>query len=164
MRGIHRWPVNSPHKWPVTRKIFPFVDAIMFNSVWSHVWMSDNMPLIIRCDYLSIPFSQLISVCKMSPMPQMRSSSYLLYILHAAIYCHPDDSNSTVESWLGCGCDNKNTFQRSRIIRYFVVMMNNYLINHLLYDCSDVEFKRWANYGECYPPVCLMHNQYLFII
>ena len=22
MRGIHRWPVNSPHKWPVTRNIF----------------------------------------------------------------------------------------------------------------------------------------------
>ena len=22
--GIHRWPVNSPHKWPVTRKMFPF--------------------------------------------------------------------------------------------------------------------------------------------
>ena len=27
--GIHRWPVNSPHKWPVTRKIFPFDDVIM---------------------------------------------------------------------------------------------------------------------------------------
>ena len=27
--GIHRWPVNSPHKWPVTRKIFPFHDVIM---------------------------------------------------------------------------------------------------------------------------------------
>ena len=26
---IHRWPVNSPHKWPVTRKMFPFHDAIM---------------------------------------------------------------------------------------------------------------------------------------
>ena len=24
LRGIHRWPVNSPHKWPVTRKMFPF--------------------------------------------------------------------------------------------------------------------------------------------
>ena len=24
MRGIHRWPVNSPHKGPVTRKMFPF--------------------------------------------------------------------------------------------------------------------------------------------
>ena len=29
MRGIHRWPVNSPHKWPVTRKMFPFDDVIM---------------------------------------------------------------------------------------------------------------------------------------
>ena len=29
MRGIHRWPVNSPHKGPVTRKMFPFDDVIM---------------------------------------------------------------------------------------------------------------------------------------
>ena len=27
---IHRWAVNSPHKWPVTRKMFPFDDVIMF--------------------------------------------------------------------------------------------------------------------------------------
>ena len=27
--GIHREPVNSPHKWPVTRKMFPFDDVIM---------------------------------------------------------------------------------------------------------------------------------------
>ena len=27
--GIHRWPVNSPHKWPVTRKMFQFVDVII---------------------------------------------------------------------------------------------------------------------------------------
>ena len=26
---IHRGPVNSPHKWPVTRKMFPFDDVIM---------------------------------------------------------------------------------------------------------------------------------------
>ena len=30
VRGIHRRPVNSPHKWPVTRKMFPFDDVIMF--------------------------------------------------------------------------------------------------------------------------------------
>ena len=29
VRGIHRWPVNSPHKWPVTRKMCPFDDVIM---------------------------------------------------------------------------------------------------------------------------------------
>ena len=27
--GIHRWPVNSPHKRPVTRKVFPLDDVIM---------------------------------------------------------------------------------------------------------------------------------------
>ena len=29
VRGIHRWPVNSPHKWPVSRKMSPFDDVIM---------------------------------------------------------------------------------------------------------------------------------------
>ena len=29
VRGIHRWPVNSPHKWPITRKMSPFDDVIM---------------------------------------------------------------------------------------------------------------------------------------
>ena len=29
VRGIHRRPVNSPHKGPVTRKTFPFDDVIM---------------------------------------------------------------------------------------------------------------------------------------
>ena len=28
VRGIHRWPVNSPHKGPVTRKIFPIMEFI----------------------------------------------------------------------------------------------------------------------------------------
>ena len=32
VRGIHRWPVNSPHKGPVTREMFPFDDVIMFET------------------------------------------------------------------------------------------------------------------------------------
>ena len=42
VRGIHRVPVNSPHKWPVTRKMFPFDDVIIVinysnsrDTVWS---------------------------------------------------------------------------------------------------------------------------------
>ena len=31
VRGIHRWPVNSPHKRPVTRKMFTFDDVIMLS-------------------------------------------------------------------------------------------------------------------------------------
>ena len=29
VRSIHRGPMDSPHKWPVTRKMFPFDDVIM---------------------------------------------------------------------------------------------------------------------------------------
>ena len=29
VRGTHRWPVNSSHKGPVMRKMFPFVDVIV---------------------------------------------------------------------------------------------------------------------------------------
>ena len=32
--GIHRGPVNFPHKWPVTRKMFPFDDVIMSVKQW----------------------------------------------------------------------------------------------------------------------------------
>ena len=32
--GIHRGPVNSPHKWPVTRKMLPFDDVIMKQAIF----------------------------------------------------------------------------------------------------------------------------------
>ena len=30
VRAIHRWQVNSPHKWPVTRKMFPLDGVVMY--------------------------------------------------------------------------------------------------------------------------------------
>ena len=38
VRGIHWRPVNCPHKWPVTRKMFTFDDVIM--SLWHATKMS----------------------------------------------------------------------------------------------------------------------------
>ena len=38
VRGIHRWPVNSPHKGPPTRKMFPFDDVIMMILWQEHVF------------------------------------------------------------------------------------------------------------------------------
>ena len=39
VRGIHRGPVNSPHKWPVTQKMFPFFyDVIMHIFAVLHIW------------------------------------------------------------------------------------------------------------------------------
>ena len=35
-RGIHRGPVNSPHKGPITRTMFPFDDVIMLYDYRMH--------------------------------------------------------------------------------------------------------------------------------
>ena len=40
VRGIHRGPVNSPHKGPVARKIFPFDDIIM------NIWYNGACPAV----------------------------------------------------------------------------------------------------------------------
>ena len=39
VRGIRRWPASSPHKGPVTRKMFPFDDVIMVTLV---TWYSST--------------------------------------------------------------------------------------------------------------------------
>ena len=58
VRGIHRGPVNSPHKWPVTRKMFPFDDVIMFTGLLTTLW------LIVAgrcgCDFKSINFKHIV--------------------------------------------------------------------------------------------------------
>ena len=44
VRGIYWWPGNSPHKGPVTRKMFPLDDVIMFrrqepvDAKWQYVF------------------------------------------------------------------------------------------------------------------------------
>ena len=42
LREIHRWPVNSLHKWPVMQKMFPFDDVIMLIYLYP-------TPLILSC-------------------------------------------------------------------------------------------------------------------
>ena len=43
VRGIHRWPVYSPHKEPVTRKMVPFDDVIMSIHVAQSGPRGDNL-------------------------------------------------------------------------------------------------------------------------
>ena len=46
VRGIHRWPVNSPHKGPVTRKMFPFDNVIMKSGIkqWTMYVITNPRP------------------------------------------------------------------------------------------------------------------------
>ena len=53
--GIHWWLVNSPYKWPVTRKMFPFDDVIMCQNFW----------IFERC-LLIIRFISYSSLCMLS--------------------------------------------------------------------------------------------------
>ena len=68
--GIHRWPVNSPHIGPVTRKIFPFNDVIMglnsggANVPLAHVsdcWKSPQCRISNTFEYHNITISSLQS-------------------------------------------------------------------------------------------------------
>ena len=42
VKGIHLWPVNSPHKGPVTRKMFPFDDVIRPAHKQCNIKINDN--------------------------------------------------------------------------------------------------------------------------
>ena len=54
VRGIHRWPVNSPHKGPVTREMFPFHNVIMATYNPSHI--------IRRCLVYSFSFGAKLAL------------------------------------------------------------------------------------------------------
>ena len=54
VQGIHRWPVNSAHKWPVTRKMFPFDDVIMISCklLYNHNKTKEKVSLCLFCGVL----------------------------------------------------------------------------------------------------------------
>ena len=49
VRVIHRRPVNSPHKWSVSRKMFPFDDVIMGSQRWQ--WVTCCLEETSACIY-----------------------------------------------------------------------------------------------------------------
>ena len=53
VREIHRGPVNFPHKWPVTRKMFPFDDVIMTlaadDRIHGHTYASPSLSELNHC-------------------------------------------------------------------------------------------------------------------
>ena len=55
VRWIHRWPVNSPHKGPVTRKMFPFDDVTKLHANFAMIyWVNKGHTrlryVIINCE------------------------------------------------------------------------------------------------------------------
>ena len=66
--GIHRGPVNSPHKWPVTRKMFPFDDVIMD---------SDRILRLRGCDTVS----SSMEILRYHLIPMWNIYAFPMYII-----------------------------------------------------------------------------------
>ena len=58
VRGIHRWPVYSPHKEPVTRKMFPFDCAIILAFTRAHCCLMISKPKLIFMSHTEICLHQ----------------------------------------------------------------------------------------------------------
>ena len=87
VRGIHRGPVNSRHKGPVTRKMFPFDDIIMtgYNDIQIHclIQIVQERILLVMIWFNNRQFSRLaIFMDEYSLMKQL--SKHLTWIIISA--------------------------------------------------------------------------------
>ena len=84
VRGIHRWPVNSPHKGPVTRKMFPFDDVIMLseNYIQSMMlsWLGNAFPTIGFCWRDSTVHRSIIWDVQQQPRPHFKITAVFVGI------------------------------------------------------------------------------------
>ena len=108
VRGIHRGPVNSQHKGPVTRKMFPFDDGIMLaRHKWVWVWMSEYPgnptpiptptnqpnPLLYPQCILRLMHTDSILLCFVVVNPQ--EFEIIIRITYPAICIHSTDWNGS---------------------------------------------------------------------
>ena len=74
VREIQRGPVNSPHKWPVTRKMLPFDDVAIDNTV-THTFVVNKIKYI-----LAIGYTQNNTLAVHQLWPVMNTKCVMIYI------------------------------------------------------------------------------------
>ena len=86
--GIHWWPVNSPHKRPVTRNMFPFNDIIM-HMRWLNTYPCHMRQNAFCCWYHVLHFSSdKITVCDNYKQNKSRLNNFLY--LQLAVFSRTD--------------------------------------------------------------------------
>ena len=93
VRGIHRVPVNSPHKWPVKREMFPFHDVIMPVFVPVMAWR-------LTVDKLNQWWPDSLLHIYVSIAHCVKTSYLLLWLLCCIQSCIHDKIKEMVENWL----------------------------------------------------------------
>ena len=65
VRGTHRRPSNSPHKWPVRREMFHLMTSSWFLYQFKRNWEAGISDVNIRQDHLILLKSTLLEICTM---------------------------------------------------------------------------------------------------
>ena len=78
VRGIHRWPVNSLHKGPARRKMFPFDDVIMKFASCVALYSPSKCPR----DWGNIAYREI------SFIHYIHFSCLIVFKLKICYYCH----------------------------------------------------------------------------
>ena len=109
-RGIHRGPVNSPHKTPVTREMFPFDDVIMIKSILSIIFHTIYRALISAYlfllwwlwEYVYVILS-LLSNRKLHSQENLRLGYETWYALHVFLRSYKTKIKRSKSVCVFCG-------------------------------------------------------------
>ena len=141
VREIHHGPVNFPHKWPVTRKMFPFDDVIMNYYIWYLVWFQGKCAISyhIFSDCYLQHFSQNSCVVLYPTKPYWRyvvTWYWLLTIRQATGHNLNPSWPSSVNQW--------PTADHVRYYQFYSLHINNvnvwYILNAVFMD-SVISYK-----------------------
>ena len=167
VRGIHRWPVNSPHKGPVSRKMFSFDGVIMIRifailQVTSHV---SNIKGWLRTGGPCEPALMILdsTACR----PHLFSGPYIAverlvdgwWILSSMLHCCSPLNQNTVCAWY-CVYDSRITsikFTLTWETQHLPVSATYWTwcylnipelhSNHMLLNCKSICRKQWSVQG-----------------
>ena len=136
VRGIHRWQVNSPHKGPVTRKMFPFDDVIMewksFGEMGPRTLRQPNLRKVRRP---TVPWKGRNE----SPLIDIHSS---IKAIHQSVIDIMDIHNSNMDVYITQSCISIIQLRISRLaeivmdIHDLIVDVNNYIM--AIHNCCEL--------------------------
>ena len=170
VRGIHRGPVNSPHKWPVTRKMFPFDDVIMLRISGSRISHIGIVPANIGrlwCEWTHIDWQGLHMVGKSrfrwnnrlfrneKVMKKWNSNCFPIdtFPFIKPSFTNQNDSDPVednfkinlwnVNRWLGISC---YLISFSVFVLWWINIVLRWLrtaFDHLIRESQDYIYRRW---------------------
>ena len=130
---IHRGPVNSPHKWPVTRKMFPFDDVITFYISNKSTYLCAVTEYLINTALIFPSVLLKVSLQKAAWQRSTMETFFTFLAIYGVHYWWPLDSA------------NKSGIQRSTVIQTIDVSIYSVSLLKKQTNCGQFEMA-WRRY------------------